>query len=79
MSLPVLSSKLMLILSYVLYFGWYLYSLSNMHLFLFKSKVVNLGILAQKSNFYLKLEEGLQNNQCKLNYKIFEQVSSFLI
>uniref|UniRef100_A0ABK0L8C6 WD repeat domain 36 n=1 Tax=Rattus norvegicus TaxID=10116 RepID=A0ABK0L8C6_RAT len=28
-----------------------------------QSKVVNLGILAQKSNFYLKLEEGLQNNQ----------------
>ncbi|XP_006977993.1 WD repeat-containing protein 36 [Peromyscus maniculatus bairdii] len=28
-----------------------------------QSKVVNLGILAQKSNFYLKLEEGLVNNQ----------------
>ncbi|KAL1773937.1 WD repeat-containing protein 36 [Sigmodon hispidus] len=28
-----------------------------------QSKVVNLGILAQKSNFYLKLEEGLLNNQ----------------
>lgn len=47
-----------------------------MYLFLFKSKVVNLGILAQKSDFCLKLEEGLVNNKCKLNNKIFYQVSS---
>lgn len=38
--------------------------------------MVNLGILAQKSDFCLKLEEGLVNNKCKLNYRIFYQVSS---
>ena len=48
--------------------------MNNVYLFLFKSKVVNLGILAQKSDFCLKLEEGLVNNKCKLNYKIFYQV-----
>lgn len=47
-----------------------------MYLFLFKSKVVNLGILAQKSNFYLKLEEGLLNNQCKLT-KYFHKFLHF--
>lgn len=52
------------------------YTFFNMYLFLFKSKVVNLGILAQKSDFCLKLEEGLENNKCKLNYKIFYQISS---
>lgn len=36
---------------------------------------MNLGILAQKSDFCLKLEEGLVNNKCKLNCEIFYQVS----
>lgn len=36
--------------------------------------MVNLGILAQKSDFCLKLEEGLVNNKCKLKYEIFYKV-----
>ena len=66
----------MIAFNYIIHFFWLqLCSLNNVYLFLFKSKVVNLGILAQKSDFCLKLEEGLVNNKCKLNYKIFYQVS----
>lgn len=54
-----------------MFLGLNLCSLNNVYLFLFQSKVVNLGILAQKSDFCLKLEEGLVNNKCKLNYKYF--------
>lgn len=57
----------------------HLWLLNNVYLFLFKSKVVNLGILAQKSDFCLKLEEGLVNNKCKLNYKIFYQVFQLIM
>lgn len=56
----------MIALNYKLYIFWlHLYSWNNVYLFLFKSKVVNLGILAQKSDFCLRLEEGLVNNKCK--------------
>lgn len=39
-----------------------------------QSKVVNLGILAQKSNFYLKLEEGLLNNQYEAALNLLKEL-----
>ncbi|XP_057645043.1 WD repeat-containing protein 36 [Chionomys nivalis] len=39
-----------------------------------QSKVVNLGILAQKSNFYLKLEEGLVNNQYEAALNLLKEL-----
>ncbi|XP_028722882.1 WD repeat-containing protein 36 [Peromyscus leucopus] len=39
-----------------------------------QSKVVNLGILAQKSNFYLKLEEGLVNNQYEAALHLLKEI-----
>lgn len=38
--------------------------------FKFQSKVVNLGILAQKSEFYLQLEEALKSSNCKFSYEM---------
>lgn len=41
--------------------------------------MVNLGILAQKSDFCLKLEEGLVNNKCKLSYKSFTKYHQYTL
>lgn len=32
--------------------------------------MVNLGILAQKSEFYLQLEEALKSSNCKFSYEM---------